>query len=396
MASSRDAELAITVADVAHPLRGNQGDLDPLLSLVGDACCVLIGTATHGTHEFQRLRAELTKRLIVEQGFGAVAVEADFWDTYRVHRFVRGAGCDVGAIDALADFRRFPAWMWRNADMLDFVGWLRAHNEGLPDAEQVAFHGLELVEDGSHAYAGEQHWSKRSPAVGRSARDELLPGDELLVAALQARGAARVQELGHAPAREPSAAWNQRTRHLAATLAGLRAHGERQQARSKVVVWAHSAQVGDARATEMSAAGQLSLGQLLRAGGDAVLIGCSTYTGTVIAASSWGGPAGRKEVRPALWGSYEDVFHRTGLPRFVLTMRELRAVTDGLDGPRLEREIGAVYTPQSERAQHYFAANLPAQFDAVVHIDRTRAVEALERSFEGHADDVVDALLSRS
>ena len=177
--------------------------------------------------------------------------------------------------------------------------------------------------------------------------------------------------------------WNLRDRHMAETLDALVAHLDVQGPRAKVVVWGHNSHLGNARATEMGAQGQLNVGQLVREryGAGAVLVGFSTYRGTVTAASDWGGPAERKRVRPALTGSYEALFHAAGAPRFLLTLRAGRAA-ESLRAPRLERAIGVIYRPETERASHYFRARLPEQFDAVIHCDQTQAVEPLERTAE--------------
>src|SRR3954467_7410509 len=145
MRDSADVNLSNAVREAAHPLTGASTDYDPLMRLVGDARFVLLGEASHGTHEFYRERAQITKRLIQEKGFTAVAVEADWPDAYRVNRYARGRGGDAEAVDALAGFKRFPTWMWRNADVLDFVGWLRARNdEAGPGRPKVGFYGLDL------------------------------------------------------------------------------------------------------------------------------------------------------------------------------------------------------------------------------------------------------------
>jgi erythromycin esterase-like protein len=176
--------------------------------------------------------------------------------------------------------------------------------------------------------------------------------------------------------------WNLRDRHMAETLAALVAHLDRTRCRpSKVVVWAHSSHLGDARGTQMGAAGELNLGQLAREryGHEVVLIGFTTYTGTVTAAADWGAPAERRHVRPGLTGSYEALFHDTGLPGFLLVLRDAGPAVERLRRPRLERAIGVIYRQETERRSHYFEARLPEQFDAVLHYDETRAVEPLER-----------------
>ena len=168
---------------------------------------------------------------------------------------------------------------------------------------------------------------------------------------------------------------------MAETLDALMARFDRPHRHAKAIVWAHNSHLGDARATAMGARGNLNLGQLVRErhGRDATLIGFTTSRGTVTAASDWGSPAERKRVRPALSGSYEAMFHETGVPAFVLALRD-PAVADALAGPWLERAIGVLYLPRTERASHYFRAALPEQFDAVIHIDETRALAPLERT----------------
>jgi erythromycin esterase-like protein len=174
--------------------------------------------------------------------------------------------------------------------------------------------------------------------------------------------------------------WNLRDTHMATTLFALVAHLDRQVGRARVVVWEHNSHVGDARQTEMGTAGELNVGQLVRARWphDATIVGFTTYDGRVTAATDWGGPAERKIVRPALPDSYEELFHEAASRRFMLTLgarapEPLRAI-------RLERAIGVIYRPDTERASHWFHARMPSQFDAVVHLDRTTAVEPLERT----------------
>jgi erythromycin esterase-like protein len=177
--------------------------------------------------------------------------------------------------------------------------------------------------------------------------------------------------------------WNLRDTHMADTLDALRSHLAGRFDRPKLVVWAHNSHVGDARATELGARGELNIGQLAREryGERAVLIGFSTYTGTVTAASNWGGSAERKRVQSGLPGSFEELFHRVGLPGFLLRAGDISdEVRASLDDPRLQRAIGVVYKPETERLSHYFHVVLRRQFDAILHIDRTRAIEPLERN----------------
>ncbi len=430
--------LARKIAHAAQPLTGAASDYDPLLAQIGDARFVLLGEASHGTHEFYRERALITKRLIREKGFQAVAVEGDWPDAYRVNRYVRGLGTDADAVEALSGFRRFPAWMWRNADVLDFVGWLRAHNDHRAPENKAGFYGLDLyslhasmeavvsyldrvdpaaARRARHRYACFDHFGEDVQAYGfetstglsescerevvvqladlrRSAaeyasRDGRIAADDYFYAEENARLVRDAEEYYRSMFRGRVSSWNLRDRHMAETLERLANHLERTvrpmrgPLDTKIVVWAHNSHVGDARATEMGAVGELNIGELSRRhyGRDAVLIGFSTHRGTVTAASDWDAPAERKKVRPALSGSVEDLLHEAGLPRFCLRLSGGRSeVTQPLLEPRLTRAIGVVYKPETERRSHYFESRLTDQFDAILHIDETRAVEPLERT----------------
>ncbi len=412
-----------------RPLSGGEDDYEALLERIGDASVVLLGEASHGTHEFYRERARITRRLIEEHGFRGVAVEADWPDAYRVNRYVHGAGEDADAEEALRGFRRFPTWMWRNAEVLDFVGWLRARNERLGAERAASFFGLDLYSLHASvaeviAYleavdpAGADRARERyacleefggAQAYGRAAtagidepcregvvnqltelqrlaaaylrRDGIAAEDEQFYAEQNARLIASAEEYYRSMFAAPDSSWNLRDRHMMGTLERLRAHLSRHGEWSRLVVWEHNSHVGDARMTGMSRRGELNLGQLARErwGEDVFIVGFTTYTGTVTAASAWDAPAERKRVRPALTNSFEHLFHELGEPRFLLDLAGEEA-SRVLAEPRLERAIGVIYRPETERASHYFPARLAGQFDAVVHIDETRAVEPLERT----------------
>ncbi|MDH4131383.1 MAG: erythromycin esterase family protein [Gemmatimonadota bacterium] len=427
-----DVAAARAVAVAARPLLGMPSDFDPLLDLVGDARVVLLGEASHGTHDFYRVRAEITKRLIREKGFHAVAVEADWPDAYRVNRYVRGRPGDADAVEALDGFRRFPQWMWRNADVLDFVGWLREYNDGLTgQVDRVGFYGLDLyslhasmaavldylrvvdpeaaaraarrygcfdhfgTDPQAYGYATTLGLSPsceqevvgqlvelRAAAAEYARRDGRLAPDDLFFAEQNAQVVATAEQYYRTMFQSNVASWNLRDRHMADTLVALGDFLDRPGARSKIVVWAHNSHQGDARATELGQRGELNLGQLARErfGNEAVLVGFTTYAGTVTAASDWGAHAERKVVRDALPGSYEALFHDCGAPNFYLDLRAQSEAVRVLESPRLERAIGVIYRPETERLSHYFHVRLPQQFDAVLHYDHTRAVEPLERT----------------
>lgn len=433
MRSSQGTDLILdALAAHARPLAGGPEDFDVLLDRAHGARVVLIGEASHGTHEFYRVRAELTKRLIREQGFAAVAIEADWPDAWRVNRYVRGGGDDRDASEALGGFRRFPQWMWRNADVLDFVGWLREHNDSRPSARRVGFYGLDLyslhasmdavvrylrvvdpdaaerailrygcferfgddpqrygytatlgLSESCEREVVEQLLELRRAAAEYARRDGRVAEDDFFAAEQNARVAANAERYYRTMFAGHVASWNLRDQHMMDTLGDVEAFLRRDGASPRIVVWAHNSHLGDARATEMGALGELNLGQLVRQrhGGAAIVIGFSTYTGTVTAATDWDEPAQRMHVRPALAGSWEALFHETGLDRFTIEpfAAPLRAL---LDEPRLQRAIGVIYRPRTERQSHYFHARLARQFDAVLHYDHTRAVEPLERAPE--------------
>ena len=432
--------LTDVVQESAHPLVGESDDYDPLMELIGDAPLVLIGEASHGTHEFYRERAQITKRLIKEKGFAAVAVEADWPDAYRVNRYVRGMGSDADAVDALSGFKRFPSWMWRNADVLDFVGWLRTYNDDLPKtANKIGFYGLDLYSlhssieavldyldridpEAAHRararYACFDHFGKNEQAYGYATglgisdscedevvsqlleiyqnsaeyawRDGRFAPDEHFYATQNARLVMNAERYYRSMFRARVSSWNLRDAHMVETLESLLVFLRTQNSGSKIVVWEHNSHLGDARATRMGQEGEWNVGQLVRERhpGDAKLIGFTTYQGTVTAASNWDAPAERKRVRPALEGSYEALFHDVDIPRFLLIFGGTDHATAALQEPLLERAIGVIYRPETERVSHYFQAHLSAQFDAVMHFDETRAVEPLERTSEWEAGEV--------
>jgi erythromycin esterase-like protein len=378
-------------------------DYDRLLDLVRDKRLVLIGEASHGTHEFYAQRAEITKRLLDELGFDAVAIEGDWPDAYRVNRYVREQSDDEDAERALRGFRRFPAWMWRNTVVLDFVEWLRGRGAG--------FYGLDLYSLHASMAAVIEYLDEHGPDEARRAREryacfdhfgtdpqvygyetglggawpcedeavavllelqrhphELLANDEHFFAEQNARLVVNAERYYRSMYRGRQSSWNLRDTHMFETLQALLAH---LGPSSRIVVWAHNSHVGDARETQMGWSGELNLGQLARERfpRETLIVGFSTYTGTVTAADDWGDIARRKNVRPGLPGSWEEHFHERGEDRLYLERPE---------GTRLERAIGVIYRPQTERLSHYFEARVARQFDALIHIDETTALEPLE------------------
>ena len=430
MAETPAAVVARTAVDAPSGLPPTEA----LEEVIGDARIVLIGEGSHGTHEFYEARAAITKWLIEEKGFCGVAAEADWPDAYRVNRYVRGLGEDTTAEEALRGFERFPAWMWRNVVVRDFVDWLHAHNAGRRSVgeNQTGFYGLDLyslhrsmqevitylekvdpvaasrareryscfdhaaADDGqaygfAAAFGGglscereaiEQLVEMHRSAAEYARRDGLLAEDELFYAQQNAQTVRNAEVYYRAMFGGRVTSWNLRDRHMAQTLQALLTHLDRHDGAqpARIVVWAHNSHVGDARATEVGSDGQLTLGQLARQqyGDAARLIGLTTYSGTVTAASEWGGPAERKTVQPGLAGSVEELFHQTGRPAFMISLMISHDAAAPLDTVRLGRAIGVIYLPATERQSHYYHVRPGEQYDAIIHIDHTRALEPLE------------------
>lgn len=439
LVAAPEESAADVIRRVAVDAPGGVPPREVLSDLIGDARVVLIGESSHGTHEFYQARAEITKWLIEEKGFCAIAAEADWPDAYRVNRYVRGNGDDATAEEALRGFERFPAWMWRNVVVRDFVEWLRENNQQCErhNRPQAGFYGLDLYSlhrsmhevinyldkvdplaaararkrygcfdhvsaDDGQAYgfaaafgagsscerqAVEQLVDIQRNALSYARRDGLLAEDELFYAEQNAKVVRNAEEYYRAMFRGRVTSWNLRDQHMAQTLDALITHLSRHTETPRIVVWAHNSHVGDARATEVAADGQLTLGQLARERyrHECRLIGFSTYTGTVTAANDWGGVAERKMVRPALAGSIEELFHETGRAEFVVTQDGAAATV--LDTVRLNRAIGVIYLPATERQSHYFHVRPADQFDAMIHIENTQALEPLEVSSQWTAGE---------
>jgi len=431
MAIAEHNLIADVIKQSSQSLEGNPRDYDDLLKLIHEARFCLLGEATHGTHEFYRERAEITKRLIKEKGFTAIAVEADWPDAFRVNHYVRGLSDDESADEALSGFKRFPTWMWRNTVVLDFIEWLRDYNASVSSgAAKVGFYGLDLyslytsieavlgylnkvdpvaAKRARYRYSCFEHFADDTQAYGYAAnfgltescehdvieqlielrrraadyasRDGRVAQDEFFFAEQNARLILNAEKYYRSMFRGRVESWNLRDRHMAETLDALVNHLTAQGQTAKVAVWEHNSHLGDARATYMADYGELNVGQLVREryGTEAVLVGFTTYEGTVTAASDWDGPAERKRVRPALENSYEASFHEAGMPSLFLPLRESRSASIALRDPKLERAIGVIYLPQTERQSHYFEARLADQFDAVIHFDETTALQPLER-----------------
>ena len=416
--ASRTSNVAKLIAECAEPIaRIDDAPLDALLDRIGDARVVLLGEATHGTSEFYRMRMRITQELILRRGFRAVAIEGDWPDAAAVDRYVRGK--PVGPRQ-WTPFTRFPTWMWRNTETHQLIEWLRAYNAETD--RDVSFSGLDLYSMYTSAYevvryldridplaaqAARERYGRLTPwqhdpaAYGRAAlvgrmqscekdviamlRDVLAKrleytaqdGDEFFDAAQNAHVVAGAERYYRAMYYGAAESWNLRDQHMFDTLRSIIAHRDG----AKLVVWEHNSHVGDASATEMAVRGEHNVGQLCRGafGDDVFAVGFGTDHGTVAAAHGWDEPMQRMRVRPARPDSYERLCHDSGVPAFLLHLRDpvRDGLRDELADPRLERAIGVVYRPDTELQSHYFQAILPAQFDEYIWFDETEAVHAL-------------------
>jgi erythromycin esterase-like protein len=413
------------IRSVAVPLHGVPSDYDALLASIGDAQIVLLGEASHGTHEFYDMRAEITKRLITEKGFHAITIEGDWPDAYQVNRYIHQQKY-TNAKEALSSFDRFPTWMWRNIPTMHFVEWLRDYNKQHSDTK-VSFYGLDLYslyrsidevitclekidpEAASQAhyyYSCFEHYRHDPQAYAyavftkgiQSCADVVveqlrrlqdkdwgqldhgnLSADEAFYIEQNARVVKNAEHYYRSLFGGPTQSWNIRDSHMFETLQSLIVHYQFKGIDNpKIIIWAHNSHIGNAAATQMSRHGEYNIGQLVKEefNTKAVSVGFTTYHGTVSAASDWHKPVERKIVRDALPDSYEALFHAVNIPKFSLSLNDAPMI------PReaLERAIGVVYRPDTERTSHYFYATLADQFDMIIHCDKTTAVEPLEKT----------------
>ena len=416
-ALAEDGARAI-VREAAEPFDDiDTAELGPLVERIGSARVVLLGEATHGTSEFYRIRARITRELIERHGFTIVAVEADWPDAATIDEWVRQSAPTLSGREA---FTRFPTWMWRNREVGEFVEWLREHNLSRSAEDRTGFYGLDLYSlhssidrvlryledvDPAAANVARQRYGCLSPwetdpvAYGRmvlsgryracepeviamlqdlmARRLEYLSrdGTRFLDAVQNARLVANAEQYYRAMYYGGTESWNLRDTHMFETLRLLLAHHDPD---SRAVIWAHNSHLGVASATEMGSRGELNLGQLCREtfGAGSFHVGFGTHAGTVAAASDWGGEMEVMDVRPSHERSYERVCHDSGVEAFFLHLREppREALREELLEPRLERAIGVIYRPEAELRSHYFQAVLPRQFDEWIWFDETTAV----------------------
>jgi erythromycin esterase-like protein len=411
--------LVAEVRALARPL-DSPADLDPLLNRIGNARVVLLGEASHGTHEFYTWRAELSKRLIQEKGFRFIAVEGDWPDCYRINRFIKGYRRTPASADEVLDtFRRWPTWMWANEEILDLTRWLRRHNDGRREQERVGFYGLDVyslwdsldevmrylrehapesLESARRALRcfepygeDEQEYARATVLVPASCEKEVLRllgevrsrpaevdgdgSDGHFVAEQNALVVKNAEAYYRSMVRANDESWNIRDRHMAETLDRLLNH---HGSEARVIVWEHNTHIGDARFTDMAGEGMVNIGQLAReryGEENVVLVGFGSHRGSVIAGQEWGATPETMRVLPGREDSWEDLLHRIEPADKLLVFDG--SASDEMREWRGHRAIGVVYHPEYEHFGNYVPTVLPRRYDAFVFIDRTRALEPL-------------------
>jgi len=410
------------------------------------ASIVLLGEASHGTSEFYKIRAKISQKLITDYGFNAVAIEGDWPDVYQINRYVQGITPRNTLNKVFSHFKRFPLWMWRNQPMLDFVKWLKIHNDSSSQNQKVGVYGLDLYSIHSSIEEIIKFLNKEDPAAAIRARDRYKcldtaihdPGMYGFLAHMDLKGSCadavtqQLIELNKKAAslfiqqdkgveadeyfqivqnahliksaeayyrnmfKEEVSTWNLRDKHMFDTLQNIQSYLSKKISKpAKIIIWAHNSHIGNAKATEMGKSGEFNIGQLVKEsyGEKSFSIGFTTYSGTVRAASNWGDEGKIKCINPGLATSYEHLFHSTNLENFILALNNSELCTI-LRKPRLERAIGVIYKPETERMSHYFRATLPDQFDAVCHLDITTAIEPLLEKGSLEEEEVPDTFPS--
>jgi erythromycin esterase-like protein len=422
-ATANSAEALAAIRAAAIPITGAAQDHDALIRSAQRATRILLGEATHGTHEFYRERARISMRLIREAGVNAIAIEGDWSPTYRVNLYVRGLGRDRSAREALRSYTRFPLWMWPNSEFAEFVDQLRAYNLALPANQRVGLYGMDVydlfeaaesvVESlGNFDRAAAQRARAQYRCFGRYGRNTHTYGEAARrpAASCQQEAEAVVAEMRRIPRpSDPGAAeahfaaaraaasvaaaeayfrtvynganaWNVRDERMAETVEAIAEHVQRLTGRpGKLAMWSHNTHSGDARATFAAAQGELNIGQLMkqRHGDRAYLVGFFTHSGKVLAAPQWDSPGRVYDLRPALPESYSGLFNRSGIPAFTLVMKDNPQLAAHFSRPMLERAVGVVYAPHAERQSHYFDAVLARQFDAAIFFAKSQEVRPL-------------------
>jgi erythromycin esterase-like protein len=423
-----ETEVVHAVRQWAHPLN-SKADLSPLFNYIGDARIVMLGEASHGTHEFYTWRTYITKKLIEEKGFNFIAVEGDWPDCYRLNRFIKGYDIlSKSAFNVLHAFNRWPTWMWANWEIIALADWLEKHNTNLPANEKAGFYGLDVYSLWESMESIIQYLGKTDPAAlkvaeeayrcfepfrkeeGRSyaeasmfvpeiCQNEVvdllkeiqykLPAyntdyENVFSAEQNALVAVNAEKYYRAMIKGGPHSWNVRDRHMADTLERLlQFHGKS----SKAIIWAHNTHIGDARATDMADEGMYNIGELARIqhhDKGVVLVGFGTYKGSVIAGKKWGSAMQKINLPEGLKGSWEELLHRADDKNKLLLMEDFMNNDAMMENHIGHRAVGVVYNPEIEQYGNYVPTILPMRYDAFIYLNETRALYPLHIQPDGH------------
>ncbi len=419
---------------VAAYLRNNSyelndsSDLDQLMNVIGDAHYVLLGEASHGTHEYYAWRSRITKRLIAEKNFSFIAVEGDWPDCYRINRYIKGYDNTAKSSREVTNhFNRWPTWMWANWEVVALAEWLHKHNQSLPSVRKVGFYGLDvyslheslneiagylknkdnrtlrLVDEvltcfEPFGYESGAAYARATYDLDESCRDEVVnllasvrrnmphyntDREAVFSTEQNALIAVNAEHYYRSMMDRDSESWNTRDGHMTDTLNRLMAfHG----ANAKAVVWEHNTHIGDARATDMKENGMFNLGQLVSEQHDyegVVRVGFGSYWGSVIAAAMWGGQMQKMQAPTSPKGSWEHLLHETGRKSMLILPQTLKN-TEELYTPIGHRAIGVVYHPKHEQYGNYVASIIPLRYEVFIYFDQTTAVHPLHIKPDGH------------
>ncbi|ULQ53317.1 erythromycin esterase family protein [Flavihumibacter fluvii] len=420
-------ETISAIRQWAYPLK-SKADLQPLFEKIGDARIVMLGEASHGTHEYYTWRAHISKKLIEEKGFNCIAVEGDWPDCYRLNRFVKGLDpANKSAFKVLETFDRWPTWMWANWEIVALADWMVQFNTGRPANKKAGFYGLDvyslwesmesimhylektdkaalvLAQEAFRCFEPFQKDEGRSYAEASRYVPELCETEVLhLLKEIQKKAINYNSDVENVFSTEQNAlitvnaekyyrtmiqggphSWNVRDRHMADTLDRLlNFHGEN----SKIIVWAHNTHIGDARATDMVDEGMFNIGEIARIKHQdkgVVLVGFGSYTGTVMAGRKWGADMQSMHLPEARPSSWEDLLHKAGNTNKLLLMQDFIGNDTLMENHIGHRAVGVVYNPAYEQYGNYVPTILPLRYDAFIYLDETHALHPIHISPDG-------------
>jgi erythromycin esterase len=401
-------------------------DLDPLMDRIGDARYVLLGEATHGTHEYYTWRAEISKRLITEKGFSFIAVEGDWPDSFKINQWIKGkTNSDKGISEILNSFKRWPTWMWANWEIAALAEWLRNYNKDLPSKEMIGFYGLDVYSLWESMEIIMNYLEKEDPATALYARQAINcfePYDEEIAyaegiqklnpacqneviklltevrskaseydqaheaglnAEINALVMANAEKYYRTMASFGESSWNTRDRHMVESLNTIMDyHGPE----AKVIIWEHNSHIGDARATDMADDGLVNVGQLIREqqnDKEVILVGFGSYQGSVIAGRRWNGQMEKMDMPPAIEGSVEEILHTASADNKLLIFDDFPKLKEQFGNWLGHRAIGVVYHPEREMG-NYVPTKLSSRYDAFIYLDKTMALNPLHLEAEGN------------